>query len=301
MENLTKHQIVLLTLLVSFVTSMATGIVAVSLMNQAPEGVTQTINRIVERTIEKVSTPPTQNNVQGQTTVKETVVVSSDDQVVKAIDKNSKSLIRVYRTNDDPSLGLSSMTLVGIGIVVTDDQIVAVDGSIVSEGGKYFTPSEDGNLHELSIVRAVSSEQVALMKIKQDDKNPLVLPKVSLSTQGNLKLGQTVVYIGGETKNIVATGIVSSFGTKDIKIDSNASSTASSTPTIQTIITYIETTVDRNAFIPGGLLLNLSGELVGIKSTYLDSAKTGLFAPSSYIKSALDKLVASSATSTSLN
>src|SRR6185295_7741638 len=59
LEHLTKHQIVLLTLLVSFVTSIATGIVTVSLVNQAPPGVTRTINQIVEHTVEKV-VPATQ-------------------------------------------------------------------------------------------------------------------------------------------------------------------------------------------------------------------------------------------------
>jgi hypothetical protein len=54
LEQLTKHQTLLLTLLVSFVTSIATGIVTVSLMDQAPEGVTRVINQIVERTVETV-------------------------------------------------------------------------------------------------------------------------------------------------------------------------------------------------------------------------------------------------------
>ena len=38
MEHLNKQQLILLTLLISFVTSIATGIVTVSLMDQAPQG-----------------------------------------------------------------------------------------------------------------------------------------------------------------------------------------------------------------------------------------------------------------------
>src|SRR4029077_18213268 len=51
-EKLTKSQIVLLTLLVSFVTSIATGIVTVSLMDQAPPAIAQSVSRIVEHTVE---------------------------------------------------------------------------------------------------------------------------------------------------------------------------------------------------------------------------------------------------------
>jgi hypothetical protein len=55
MEHLNKAQIVLLTLFVSFVASMATGIVVVTLMQQSPEPVAQTITKVIERTIEKVT------------------------------------------------------------------------------------------------------------------------------------------------------------------------------------------------------------------------------------------------------
>ena len=53
MESLTKTQIVLLVLLVSFVTSLATGIVTVTLVNQAPQPITHTINKVVEKLVAK--------------------------------------------------------------------------------------------------------------------------------------------------------------------------------------------------------------------------------------------------------
>lgn len=54
LEKLTASQIVLLCLLISFVTSIATGIVTVTLLEQSPQPIVQQINNIVERTVERV-------------------------------------------------------------------------------------------------------------------------------------------------------------------------------------------------------------------------------------------------------
>jgi len=49
----------------------------------------------------------------------------------------------------------------------------------------------------------------------------------------------------------------------------------------------VETNISKDNFIEGGLLFNLSGELVGIKSIYANADQTDLFAPISDITSAI--------------
>ena len=90
-DELNKHQLVLLTLLVSFVTSIATGIITYTLLQEAPVEVTQTINRVVERTIEKV----TPSEGEPGTVVKEIQVVNEEDLVLESIDKIGKSVVRI--------------------------------------------------------------------------------------------------------------------------------------------------------------------------------------------------------------
>jgi len=279
MENLTKQQIILLTLLISFVTSIATGIVTVALMNQAPVGIVQTINKVVERTIETVTGPTKET----QTVLKETIVVSTDDQIVAAVEKNINSVIRIYRTSADPSSGSNGMMFVGLGVIISKDGMIATDNNLISEGAKYFTTNSDSKLGELTILRAVSGEQVALLKIKADEKNPVKYSAVSIS-KNDLKLGQSVLYIGGESKDSVSTGIVSTLSVKEVKSAENSTSSPSTTK-----ISTIETSIPAS-FISGGLLLNLSGELVGIKSIYMDSSKSNLFTPSLEIQNVINML-----------
>ena len=113
MEDLTKTQIVLLTLLVSFVTSIATGIITTSLLAEAPQGVTQTINRVVERTIEKVTPVP------GGSSTKEVTVIKEDDAVSSAIEKVSPAVVRISVRGADGNLNFYAL-----GVIINSSGLV---------------------------------------------------------------------------------------------------------------------------------------------------------------------------------
>jgi S1-C subfamily serine protease len=283
MEDLTKQQIVLLTLLVSFITSMATGIITVALMNQVPQTMTQTINRVVERTIEKVVPTDTVNT---QTVVtKETIVVKEEDKIVESIGKNSDSIVRIYKAKTD---GETSDTFVSVGVIISEDGNVATDNYGIYSASKYVGVLPDGTQRDLNIVRSENNEKVAILKFASVDGDKQSTYKSASLSSSVPQLGQTVIFIGGDTKNSVFTGIISSVYNKDTKttvpVEPNASSTATTTEKIVKVLSALDTNLSSQSLTSGGPLLNLSGEIVGIKVFSSEGEKSGLFVPSTIIK-----------------
>jgi len=253
MEKLTKQQIVLVTLLVSFVTSIATGIVTVALMDQAPPGVTQTINRIVERTIEKVVTEPTQNNNAAAVVTRETIVVKEDDKIIEAVAKNKDSIVRIYTNNTNEE---SSQVFVGLGTVVSKDGLIVTGDVFADERGRYLVTFDNTKFYDVSVLSKKENNQFYFLKIIQTDKkNPVIFNPVVLADSLGLKLGQTVIAFGGQEQNSVFTGIISSL------FETNNDSLASTTKEI----IGLNTNINLSDSLSGGPLLNLSGEVIGIR------------------------------------
>ncbi|HEY4500220.1 MAG TPA: hypothetical protein VJH25_00320 [Candidatus Paceibacterota bacterium] len=202
MEHLTRQQIVLLALLVSFVSSIATGIVTVSLMDQNSPSVTQTINRVVEKTIETVSP--------GATTTKETIVVREDEAVTNAIAKAGKSITRVW-SND---------TFVGLGVILSNSGKVAVYTDNVYTNN-LRADLEGGNVVSLSFLSRDPITGVSLFQAEQsvDPKLARVYAPTVLANSNTIKLGQSVILILGREELSVATGIISSKNTDRIKVN----------------------------------------------------------------------------------
>jgi len=252
MEDLTKTQIVLLALLVSFITSIAAGIITTSLLAQAPQSVTQTVERVVEQTVEQVA--PASST--GGATVKETTVVSEDDAVQNSIASALPSIVRISSSNN---------TFYALGAIVSKSGLVVSDEHGIVASDIYSITLSDGSTLPASVVAVSNSGNIALFKINPDAAHATGFSPIALS-KTPLKLGQTVIVIEGKSNNAIDVG-------RTLSLNANAG--------------QITTDISPSGEIQGGALLDLSGDLVGLKtsntdltlppSVYTDSATLGTF------------------------
>lgn len=283
---------ILLALLVSFVTSMATGIVTVSLMDQAPPSVTQTINRVVERTVERVVSAPasvaSSNNSNKETVVtKETVVVRDDDMVIASVEKNRKFVFRVMKIRTESGVvkekfGGLAVPIDSKGLLVAD--IFAIQkkyddfGTIIPES--YKVVGADGSSFAVVPVGADETNGLVFFEPRDDEGRPMPGAFkggfVTFGDSGKLKLGQSVVALGGYASDTVSTGIVSALAV--------AKDSAEGDGNYVSIKTDIR---DENA-VSGTILLNLSGEVVGFLGGRVGDGST--FMPSRILMGALERI-----------
>ncbi|HVZ76170.1 MAG TPA: hypothetical protein VG934_02785 [Candidatus Paceibacterota bacterium] len=243
LEQLTKHQIVLLTLLVSFVTSIATGIVTVSLMDQAPAGVTRVVNQIVEHTVQTVI-PATQSASAAAATTEKTVVVKDDDLTAQSIATVQKSIVRIVAAGDD--------TLITRGVIVDSKGTAVADRSSLaaSSATSFEAILASGDRVPATVRSGSASSSVAVVDISVGTSTGFAA--ATLASAGKLALGQSVIAITGAGSDRVGSGVIASLPDKD-------------SPGL------IDATVA--AQTPGALLMTIFGEVIGI--TTGDSAQAG--------------------------
>jgi S1-C subfamily serine protease len=296
-EKLTKMQIVLLTLLVSFVTSIATGIVTVTLMDQAPPAMTQTLNRVVERTVERVVPD---NSKQGASVITKetTVVVKEEDLITDSINKNSKSVVRIKNISEDGKVG----SLLGLGIIVSKDGIIATDTSVIKNSSKYIIETASGeifNANTIEIEESVSP-MFLLIEISEADVGgeKKIFQPVVFSKSNSFKLGQTVLSLTGEERTDVAIGIIAGLIEEDIVIDPPAGNTENTDitkeiqkPETTKVLSIIKTSIGEKDVIVGSPLIDIFGEVIGISTGNSLTGKTALFAPTNNIRSTVSKII----------
>ncbi|OHA92659.1 MAG: hypothetical protein A3H52_00530 [Candidatus Zambryskibacteria bacterium RIFCSPLOWO2_02_FULL_39_26] len=254
MEDLNKNQIILLTLLVSFVTSIATGIITVSLLQEAPLEVTRNINRIVEKTIETVTPGAIAPGPKEVTTV----IVKEEDLIIDSINKNIKSIVRI---NEKDSVSGTSI-FYGIGLVVGKDGKISSDRKVIVSENKYIATMSDETELDLTPLDPEKQTNFILFKANLPEKSTYTFSQAVFSDV-EPKLGQTVIGLGGKTANAVMVGRVVSLMMKDVSVGT----------TTAKILTSIETDLASKDLVTGGPIFNLSGDVIGIQLS-LDAPKT---------------------------
>ena len=262
-EKLTKSQIVLLTLLVSFVTSIATGIVTVSLMDQAPPAIAQTVNRIVEHTVEKVVTTPAPapkgQSASAVVTTEKTVVVKESDLVAQAVERIRPSLVHLYTSAS------KNATLVGMGIVLDTQGSVLVDASSLGDTSQPFIGLADGTRIRALIVSRNKDAGTTLLRVSTttvEGKTVTFMPaKVSLDQS---TLGQSVVALSGKSVPRIADGLITAV-----------------IPLPPTTVTILDTNISADLVSPGSPLINTDGAIVGVSTQVSRTSSQGGFIASS--------------------
>ncbi len=265
-EQLSKVQIVLLTLLVSFVTSIATGIVTVSLMGQAPPSIAQTVNRVIERTVQTV-VPSSQPATAATVTQEKTVVVKEADLISSAIGKISPSVVRLFSSDaQNPAfLGLG-VVMDASGTIATDSDALGASGDAVVElaGGTHvraFVTSRDAGAGLAYLAAATTTP---------DGGTPLWSP-VGMSTDP-ATLGQTVVALAGNTISRIADGIVTAI-----------ISAADPTPKI------VDTSIAGGSIMAGSPFIDSTGNLIGMSTGVSRASSPSGFIPAAVIMAGRSK------------
>ncbi|MEK7569655.1 MAG: hypothetical protein AAB500_02100 [Patescibacteria group bacterium] len=227
-KDLNKSQLILLTLLLSFITSIATGITTVTLLREPPSATTTPISRVIRQTVERIE------QVQGKT-VTETIVVKEEDLVVDTIANNQSAVFSVSKEGFN-ELGAQAEVSAGRGFAVTPEGIVVVDSAQVFEGGTYYLTNASGKFHAAFL--AANNAGFSLLELGAPFEEG-VKATFSVPVAGDLsamKPGQKVIILGETITSFILDS------NQNMKINTSKS----------------------NA---GGLVLNLDGQALGIALT----------------------------------
>lgn len=313
MEHLTKSQLVLLVLLVSFITSVVTGIVTVTLINQAPQPITQTVGKILEKTIEKVvpggiidSRVANDNSIPA--------VITQDDLVVKLVKNISPAVVSVIATKDLPVIEKyfvnpfgndeflkqlvppellpqfsvpqyrqngteKKQVSSGTGFFVSSDGYIMTNRHVVADkSADYSIILNDGRKLTAKVLSRDPVQDVAILKVEGTG-----FSIVPIGDSDNINVGQTVIAIGnalGEFQNTVSLGVISG-----LNRSVSASSAGGEVEQLQEVI---QTDAAINPGNSGGPLLNLKGEAIGINTAIAQGAENVGFAlPINFAKKGL--------------
>ncbi|MDB5264731.1 MAG: hypothetical protein JWN64_302 [Parcubacteria group bacterium] len=229
-EDLTKTQLLWLMVLVNFVTSIATCVLTVSLLDVAPPTVTQTVNQIVERTVERVATGTPLATIVTPKPQTQTVVIRDEDLLSAAISADVARTVEIHKGNG------TSTPVIAVGTFLPKSKVV-VTATVQNLPKEATIEFANG-----AAVQASLSKPGATLTI-YGFADAAVLPSApspDLISSKDLKQGQTLVAI--TATGSAQTGIIAKIDTEGIH------SNVSGVPV-------------------GAAAVNISGDIIGIATS----------------------------------
>lgn len=237
-EDLNKTQIILLVMLVSFVTSIATGIVTVALLAQAPPAVTQTVNHIIQRTVETIA--PAVGDQKAQTVKETTVVVKEDDLVTSSI-ASSFAKIGLVRETTSSTSPVIALAVVAGGQLVTDSTALDEQAHAITFDATSTVATVKARYPEVG---------VAVLTVKDAS----ILPSgFRIADTSASKLGQSVIALPSASGSRVGIGSIAARYTLGRIASGND----------ETIVRAIDTNISGKV-TPGSPLISVFGDVLGV-------------------------------------
>lgn len=307
-DKLTKTQFVLLILLVSFVTSLATAIITATLVKQAPPLFTQSITKVIERLKPEQQEKSVISPVQP-------IIITQEDLIVKLVSETSPAVASIIATKDLPVIeqyfvnpfendelfkrffgeGLSpdfkipqyrqkgvepQQVSSGTGFFVSADGLLLTNRHVVEDKeASYSVVMNDGRKFEAKVLARDPFYDIAILKVEAGQ-----VSFIKLGDSNKLKTGQTVVAIGnalGEFQNTVSMGVISG-----LRRTVTAIGSAKGPEVLQDVI---QTDAAINPGNSGGPLLDLNGHAIGLNvATAKGAENIGFSLPINLVKKAIE-------------
>ena len=154
--------------------------------------------------------------------------------------------------------------------MVGSDGIIVADSRSVSATNNYTVTFHDGKTYPIS--KTDTESGLVFMKIGKAQNEQYTFYPVSLGDAGKLKLGQSVIAIGGKQSNSVSVGRVS-------QVTSSGADGS---------VRLISTDISKNRSLFGSSLVNLNGEVVGLEAPMEEGDSSLSYIPASTLKSSLE-------------
>jgi len=235
-EKLNKSQIVLLTLLVSFVTSIATGIVTVSLIDQTPPAITQSVSRIVRETVQ--SAVPAAVGQPAAAAQPKTEPPPAQPSLSELIARADRSIVRLY---GGPA---SAPVFLGLGVVLDNSGTVVTDADALGALDAVTATLSDGTSTPMIATTRIPSSGLAYLEPAASTTDVRFVPASLAGTQP--LVGDTIVAFADKSDLRIASGLVLAL----------ADSTQPD----------IATNVLPTAIIKGSPIINVQGEFLGLST-----------------------------------